>query len=273
MFKKSKPKEENREPEVKKEEPVPEPAPAPAAEKNEPALKKAATKKEPAKKAPAKKEAAKKTASKKEPAKKAPVKKETAKKEAAKKDTEKKTSAKKETEKKSSSKKTSAKTAPKKKADEPEIVKMPPELKDLEKEMKQYAARIRVEYNYRNANEFFAEFMAQSFRDLGYKMVLVRDREIGLITMLGTETGDALKSKIAVLCRFMKKGSVDTPDVEEAQRCGSENRADETWCMTTTEFTASAVRKSRKPEAKVRLIDGKKLYKDFLSKIERLTES
>ena len=196
-----------------------------------------------------------------------PAKKPTAKKAAPKKGTSKKVSLKKET-KKTADKKTS-KTVSKKAAEEPEEIRMPPELKRFERGLKDYAAHIRTEYNSKNSNAIFTEYMAQVFRDLGHTMVLVRDIDMGLITMLGTDQGDSLKNKIVVICRFAKKGAIDTPDILDAQRLGAENRADETWCITTTEFSASAVRKARTPDAKVRLFDGRKLYKEMISKIEK----
>ena len=196
-----------------------------------------------------------------------PAKKPTAKKAAPKKGTSKKVSPKKET-KKTADKKTS-KTVSKKAAEEPEEIRMPPELKRFERGLKDYAAHIRTEYNSKNSNAIFTEYMAQVFRDLGHTMVLVRDIDMGLITMLGTDQGDSLKNKIVVICRFAKKGAIDTPDILDAQRLGAENRADETWCITTTEFSASAVRKARTPDAKVRLFDGRKLYKEMISKIEK----
>ncbi len=238
LFKRPKPKE-GIEAEPVKEVPIPEPEPVQVKEET-----------------PAKKPTAKKAAPKKETKKAAP-----------KKETTKKVSPKKET-KKAADKKTS-KTASKKAAEEPEEIRMPPELKRFEKGLKDYAAHIRTEYNSKNSNAIFTEYMAQVFRDLGHTMVLVRDIDMGLITMLGTDQGDSLKNKIVVICRFAKKGAIDTPDILDAQSLGAENRADETWCITTTEFSASAVRKARTPDAKVRLFDGRKLYKEMISKIEK----
>ena len=243
LFKRSKLKE-GIEAEPVKEVPIPEPEPVQVKEET-----------------PAKKLTAKKAASKKE------IGKKETKKAAPKKETSKKVSPKKET-KKTADKKTS-KTASKKAAEEPEEIRMPPELKRFERGLKDYAAHIRTEYNSKNSNAIFTEYMAQVFRDLGHTMVLVRDIDMGLITMLGTVQGDSLKNKIVVICRFAKKGAIDTPDILDAQRLGAENRADETWCITTTEFSASAVRKARTPDAKVRLFDGRKLYKEMISKIEK----
>ena len=254
----------------KKEETVKE---KPAAKKeevkapSEPEVKEEVKKAEP-KPAQAKKSASKpaaKTASK-SASKTAAKKTETktpAKKTAAKKTETKKTETKKADTKKSA--KTSSKTAAKTADD---VVKMPPELKGFEKKLKDYAVHLRTEYNSKNSNYIFTEYMAKVFRDTGHKMVMIRDEDAGLITMLSNEGGDSIKSKIAVICRFSKKGDIDASAVIEAQEMGAKNRADGTWCITTTAFSEDAVRKSKKKDAKVKLFDGKKLYKEFLSKVE-----
>ncbi len=246
----------------KKEETVKE---GPAAKKEavkapyEPKVKEEVKKVEP-KPAPAKKPAAK------------PAAKKASKTSAAKK-TETKTSCKKTAAKKTETKKaetkTSAKTSSKtatKTADD--TIKMPPELKGFEKKLKDYAVHLRTEYNSKNSNYIFTEYMAKVFRDTGHKMVMIRDEDAGLITMLSNEGGDSIKSKIVVICRFSKKGEIDASAVIEAQEMGAKNRADAVWCMTTTGFSEDAVRKSKKKDAKVKLFDGKKLYKEFLSKVE-----
>ena len=235
------PSEPNVKEEVKKAEPKPAPAKKSAAK---PAAKKAS-------KTSAAKKTETKTSGKKTVAKKTETKKA---------DT--KTSAK-------SSSKTSAKSSSKtatKTADD--TIKMPPELKGFEKKLKDYAVHLRTEYNSKNSNYIFTEYMAKVFRDTGHKMVMIRDENAGLITMLSNEGGDSIKSKIVVICRFSKKGDIDASAVIEAQEMGAKNRADGVWCMTTTGFSEDAVRRSKKKDAKVKLFDGKKLYKEFLSKVE-----
>ena len=255
LFKKSD-KKEMKEETVKEE---------PAAKKeavnapSEPNVKEEVKKAEP-KPAPAKKSAAK------------PAAKKASKTSAAKK-TETKTSGKKAADKKTETKKADTKTSAKsssktatKTADD--TIKMPPELKGFEKKLKDYAVHLRIEYNSKNSNYIFTEYMAKVFRDTGHKMVMIRDENAGLITMLSNEGGDSIKSKIVVICRFSKKGDIDASAVIEAQEMGAKNRADGVWCMTTTGFSEDAVRRSKKKDAKVKLFDGKKLYKEFLSKVE-----
>ena len=146
---------------------------------------------------------------------------------------------------------------------------MPPELKGFEKLLKEFAGRSRMDYDAKNANTVFTEFMAKVFRDRGYKMVLIRDPDEGLISMLDRDKGEddnSVKNKIIIRCAFMKKGSVEAAVVIDAQDDGAFYHADETWCMTATDFTDEAVRKSKKADAKVKLFDGKKLYKEFLNR-------
>ena len=204
-------------------------------------------------------DAPKKTYGKGEPVKKAPAKKEPVKKESAKKEP-----AKKEPEKKAPAKKPVIPS--------PAIPgKVPKELKDFESELKRYAAHSRMPFSSETANMVFTEYMAKVFREAGYKMVLIRDQENGVITMLDRDKAgeeDAIKGKLVVKCVYMKKGSVDPQPIISAQEEGALNRADETWCITTTDFTQSAIRRSRKPDAKVKLLTGQKLYKEFLSKNE-----
>ena len=147
----------------------------------------------------------------------------------------------------------------------------PPELKGLDRTLKDYAARSRMTFDASTANSVFTEYMAEVFRDLGNKMVLIRDPEMGIITMLLKPKGDdddSIKSKIIVKCAYLKKGSVQVGAILEAQENGALYRGDETWCVTATDFTEEAVRKSKKKDAKVKLFDGKRLYKEFLSKLE-----
>lgn len=240
--------------------------------KEEPAAKKEAVK---APSEPKVKEEVKKAEPKPAPAKKSaakPAAKKASKTSAAKK-TETKTSGKKTVAKKTETKKADTKTSAKsssktatKTADD--TIKMPPELKGFEKKLKDYAFHLRTEYNSKNSNYIFTEYMAKVFRDTGHKMVMIRDEDAGLITMLSNEGGDSIKSKIVVICRFSKKGDIDASAVIEAQEMGAKNRADGVWCMTTTGFSEDAVRRSKKKDAKVKLFDGKKLYKEFLSKVE-----
>lgn len=200
-------------------------------------------------------DAPKKTYGKEEPVKKASAKKEPAKKAPA--------------EKKAPAKKASAK---KPAIPSPAIPgKVPKELKGFESELKGYAAHSRMPFSSETANMVFTEYMAKVFREAGYKMVLIRDQENGIITMLDRDKAgdeDTIKGKLVVKCVYMKKGSVDPQPVISAQEEGALNRADETWCITTTDFTQSAIRRSRKPDAKVKLLTGQKLYKEFLSKNE-----
>lgn len=200
-------------------------------------------------------DAPKKTYGKEEPVKKASDKKEPAKKAPA--------------EKKAPAKKASAK---KPAIPSPAIPgKVPKELKGFESELKGYAAHSRMPFSSETANMVFTEYMAKVFREAGYKMVLIRDQENGIITMLDRDKAgdeDTIKGKLVVKCVYMKKGSVDPQPVISAQEEGALNRADETWCITTTDFTQSAIRRSRKPDAKVKLLTGQKLYKEFLSKNE-----
>ena len=216
-----------------------------------------------------KRDAPKKTYGKEESAKKTSVKKEPAKKTPARKEPVKKTSVKKEPAKKAPAKKTA-------KASVPEVVipgTMPKELKGFEKELKNYASHSRMPYDKDTANMVFTEYMAKAFRELGYKMVLIRDQENGIITMLDRDregdSGDSIKSKLVVKCVFLKKGSAGSDLVRSAYEAGESNRADEIWCVTTTDFDANAVRRSKKKDATVNLYDGRRLYSEFLSKDER----
>ena len=158
--------------------------------------------------------------------------------------------------------------APKKEAQSGTEGVMPPELKGFEKVLKDFAAHSRLKYDASSANQIFAEYMAKTFRDMGYKMVLIRDQEKGLISMLDRASGsdEAIKNKIIVRCAYMKKGSVEAAVIMDAQDDGSFYRADETWCITPVDFTEAAKRRARKEGAKVRLFDGKKLFKEFLSR-------
>lgn len=153
---------------------------------------------------------------------------------------------------------------------------LPKELKGFEKELKDYAQHSRMPFEAKTANQVFTEYMAKTFRELGYKMVLIRDQENGIITMLdrereskGPSDDSVLKSKLVVKCVYMKRGCVDAESIISAQEGGAGNRADETWCITTTDFGEDAVRKSKKKGARVRLYNGQRLYKEFLSKNER----
>ena len=169
----------------------------------------------------------------------------------------------------SASKKT---TAAAKSASESTKGKRPSELKGIERTLKDYAARTRTTFDSTTANAVFTEYMSRVFRDLGYKMLMVRDGDRGTITMLDrVETSDPndVKNKIVVKCVYMSKGSVGPASIEEAQEDGAFYRADVTWCLTTTDFTDPAVRRSRKDGAKVRLFDGKKLFKEFLSEFDK----
>ena len=248
---------------------------------------KKAAEKEPAKKAAAKtpskktaeKEPAKKTASKtaeKKPAEKKAASKTSSKK-TAEKEPAKKTAAKKaekEPAKKTASKSTAKKASAKKDAEEEKkgstASAIPPELKTLNKQLKAFAERSRMQFNSETANAVFTEYMAKVFRDLRYRMLMIKDANEGLMTMLGNTTDDiSVKDKIVVKCVYMKKGSVTPLCIEQVQNDSAFYHADETWCVTTTDFTDAAVRKARKPEAKVKLFDGKKLYKEFISELEK----
>lgn len=228
--------------------------------------------KEPAKSAPESRSASKKTTGKAQVKKTANSGKKAAADKGAK--VEKKTSSKassKTTAKNSS--KTTGKTSVTKKSEtekkETTSGTIPLELKGLNKQLKAFAERSKIELNAETANAVFTEYMAKVFRDLRYRMLMIKDANEGTITMLGNTTDDiSVKDKIMVKCVYMKKGSVTPLSVEQAQSDGAFYHADETWCVTTTDFTDSAIRKSRKQDAKVRLIDGKKLYKLFISELE-----
>ena len=171
--------------------------------------------------------------------------------------------------KKSEEKPKDTKKAPVK-IEQPEntVGRRPPELKQLDKRLKDFAAYSRLVYDPRSAAKVFTEYMAKAFREVGYKMVLIRDIDIGLITMLDKPKGEddtSVKDKIVVICAYLKAGSVAPDVIANAQENGAMYRSDETWCITSTDFTDAAKRRSRKEDAKVRLIDGKKLYKEFLS--------
>ena len=104
---------------------------------------------------------------------------------------------------------------------------------------------------------------------MGYKMVLIRDPDTGLITMLDRpkdEYDTAVKDKIVVRIIYLREGSVPPEIIISVQEDGAFYRSDETWCITSTDFTDAAKRRSRKDGAKVKLIDGKKLFKEFLSR-------
>ena len=201
--------------------------------------------------------------------------KKTGEKKAPAKKTEEKKPAEKKAPAKTPTKKTSEKKAPAKEG--PHIVtgSMPTELKEFEKELKNYAQHSRMPFGPGTANAVFTEYMAGVFRGLGYKMVLMRDQDNGIITMLdngngskGSDDDSAIRNKLVVKCVYIKKGIVNALPVASAQEEGVRNRADEVWCITTTDFGDDAVRKSRKKDAKVRLYNGQKLYKEFLSKNE-----
>ena len=206
----------------------------------------------------------------------AEIKKPVAKKTAEKKPAETKTSAKKASdkkpaEKKPAAKKTAEKKEPAKGTPGPEAVPgvMPKVLKGFEKELKEYAQRSRMEFNSKTSNAVFTEYMSMIFRGLGYKMVMIRDAEEGIITMLDKaddpSDDSAVRSKLVVKCVYKKRGSADADAIISAQEAGAANRSDSTWCITTTDFDPVAVRKSKKQDAKVKLFDGQKLHKEFLS--------
>lgn len=147
--------------------------------------------------------------------------------------------------------------------------KRPIELKELDRRLKDFAIHSRIVYNPGNMGRIFTEYMAKVFRDTGYKMVLIRDPDTGLISMLDRpkdEDDRAVKDKIIVRCIHIKEGSVTPEIITSAQEDGAFYHADETWCITTNDFTEAAKRRSRKEGAKVKLIDGKKLFRDFLSR-------
>lgn len=201
----------------------------------------------------------------------AETKKPAAKKTAEKKPAETKTSAKKASENKPAAKKTAEKKEPAKSTPGPEAVPgmMPKVLKGFEKELKEYAQRSRMEFNSKTSNAVFTEYMSMIFRGLGYKMVMIRDAKDGIITMLDKaedpSDDSAVRNKLVVKCVYMKRGSADVTSVISAQEAGAANRSDSTWCITTTDFDPAAVRKSKKQDAKVKLYDGQKLHKEFLS--------
>ena len=183
----------------------------------------------------------------------------------------KKPAAKKTAEKKPAAKKTAEKKEPAKGTPGPEAVPgmMPKVLKGFEKELKEYAQRSRMEFNSKTSNAVFTEYMSMIFRSLGYKMVMIRDAEEGIITMLNktddSSDDSAVRSKLVVKCVYKKRGSADADAIISAQEAGAANRSDSTWCITTTDFDPVAVRKSKKQDAKVKLFDGQKLHKEFLS--------
>ncbi len=201
----------------------------------------------------------------------AETKKPAAKKTAEKKPAETKASANKASENKPAAKKTAEKKEPAKSTPGPEAVPrmMPKVLKGFEKELKEYAQRSRMEFNPKTSNAVFTEYMSMIFRGLGYKMVMIRDAEDGIITMLDKaedpSDDSAVRNKLVVKCVYMKRGSADVTSVISAQEAGAANRSDSTWCITTTDFDPAAVRKSKKQDAKVKLYDGQKLHKEFLS--------
>jgi hypothetical protein len=214
----------------------------------------------------------KKPAAKKTAAKKPAETKATAKKASEKKSAEKKPAAKKPAEKKTAASKSQAKKEPAKSTPGPEAVPgmMPKVLKGFETVLKDYAQRSRMEFNSKTSNAVFTEYMAMIFRGLGYKMVMIRDADDGIMTMLdkaGDSSDDsAVRRKLVVKCVYKKRGSADVSAVVSAQEAAAANRSEETWCITTTDFDPVAVRKSKKQDAKVKLFDGQKLHKEFLSK-------
>ncbi len=214
----------------------------------------------------------KKPAAKKTAAKKPAETKATAKKASEKKSAEKKPAAKKPAEKKTAASKSQAKKEPAKSTSGPEAVPgmMPKVLKGFETVLKDYAQRSRMEFNSKTSNAVFTEYMAMIFRGLGYKMVMIRDADDGIMTMLdkaGDSSDDsAVRRKLVVKCVYKKRGSADVSAVVSAQEAAAANRSEETWCITTTDFDPVAVRKSKKQDAKVKLFDGQKLHKEFLSK-------
>ena len=250
---------------VRKTEPVRAEAP-----KKEPASEKMPTQTTIKRDAPKKTYGAaetKKPAAKKTAAKKPAETKTTAKKASEKKPAEKKPAAKKTAAGKSQAKKEPAKSTP-----GPEAVPgmMPKVLKGFEAVLKDYAQRSRMEFNSKTSNAVFTEYMAMIFRGLGYKMVMIRDADDGIMTMLDkaddSSDDSAVRRKLVVKCVYKKKGSADVSAVVSAQEAAAANRSEETWCITTTDFDPVAVRKSKKQDAKVKLFDGQKLHKEFLSK-------
>ena len=143
------------------------------------------------------------------------------------------------------------------------------EMIELDKRLEDFAKHIRVKYDPRSADAVFTEYMARAFREMGYKMVLIRDLDIGLITMLDRpkdEHDDSLKDKIVVRCIYLREGSVTPEVIISVQEEGAFYHADETWCITPAEFSEAAKRRARKEGAKVKLFDGRKLFKEFLSR-------
>ena len=148
----------------------------------------------------------------------------------------------------------------------------PSELKGFDKRLKDYAARIRTTFNKGTANSVFTEYMSMVFRDTGHSMVIVRDIEEGIITMLERADRDdnySVKNKIVVRCVYQKDGSVGPEYVRAAQEDGSFYYSEETWCVTPVDFTKAAVAASHKEEPNVRLIDGKKLYTEYISRFDK----
>ena len=149
------------------------------------------------------------------------------------------------------------------------VGKKPIELIELDHRLKDFAIHYRMPYNPGKLDRIFSEYMAKVFRDMGYKMVLIRDSDTGLISMLDRpkdEYDRTVKNKIIVRCIYLKEGSVSPEIIISVQEDGSFYHADETWCISPTDFTDAAKRRSRKEGAIVRLIDGKKLFKEFLSR-------
>ena len=86
------------------------------------------------------------------------------------------------------------------------------------------------------------------------------------------EDNNKVKNKIVVKCVYMKDGSVGPEYIRGAQDDGSYYHSDETWCITPADFTRSAVMASRKEEPNVKLIDGKKLYSQYIADFDRRDE-
>ena len=259
-----------------------------SAVKKKPAAKKAPAKKESVdkKSSPAKKDtagkkttsskkdtAAKQTGSKKAPAAKKDISKKasSAKKEASSKQSESGKSAAKKTA--DPKKKDSKSSGVAKKTKEPgtSAGTLPPELKGFESRLKGYAERSRMSFDSETYNAVFTEYIAGVFRKLGYKMVMIRSDDNCTITMLDKDETDGpdLKNKFVVRCAYKRRGCADASDVVIAQADGAVYRADQTWCLTATEFTDDAVRKSKKKDARVSLYNGKRLYREFLSKLDQ----
>ena len=181
---------------------------------------------------------------------------------------------KKTAEKKPAAKKT-VKADVKKISDKSKKGVFPPELKGFEKRLKDYAVRARITYGKTTANRIFTEYMSRVFRDMGHNMVIIRDPEEGVMTMM--ERTDwtenyTVKNKIVVRCVFVRGESIGADQVKKAQEDGLFYHSDETWCVTPTDFTRSAVTASRKEEINVRLIDGKKLYSEYISEFDKRDE-